>query len=133
MMDMRYIRDDFLKGFKKLARDKQINLLDEWFPPPFPEDTIVINWRSEDLKKVMRIQEDDYGDDGTFQFNGFVAKSGLDYEYDDLCVIAVASNEKVHDIFDLYRLWFVENVSPKEMEGILESYFGRLNRDKANV
>ena len=114
MIDMEYIRNNFLKEFRKLARDERINILDEWFPPPFPEDTIVTNWISEDLKRVMRIQEDDYRDDGDLGFNGFLAKAGLDYEYDDLCIIAVASNEKVKEIFDLYKLWFIENISPKK-------------------
>ena len=127
MPDMEYIRDDFLKRFRKLARDECIRVLEQWFPPPFPEDTIVTNWISEDLKKVMRIQEDDYGDDGEFQFGGFVGKAGLDYEYDDLCVIAVSSNEKVREIFELYKLWFIEDIHPEEMSGILESYSKRLN------
>ena len=130
MPDMEYIKYDFRLRFRKLATDAGIRVVDDRilkYPLPFSDDTILASWISKDLRKVMRVQESDY-DDGTFQFDGFVGKSGLDYEYDDLCVIAVASNEKAKEIFDLYKLWFIENISPEKMEGILESHFERFNK-----
>ena len=130
MGDMKHIRNDLRRRFTELATIEGISVVDDRilrYGLPFEEDTILTSWISEDLKKVMRIQESDYGDEGTFQFSGFVAKAGLDYEYDDLCVIAVSSNEKFREIFELYKLWFIEDSSPEEISGILESYSKRLN------
>ena len=124
--DKVFIRNDFLKKFTKLAIEECTRLLDRRLPPLFPEVVVVANWISEDLKKVMRIQETE--DDEVFQFDGFVKKTGLDYEYDELCVVAVASNGKVRELFELYKLWFIEDISPEGMEGILESYRERLNK-----
>ena len=131
MSNLKYIRDNFLERFRKLADNEGISILEEWFPPPFPEDAVVANWISEPLKKVMRIQEDDDGgDDG---FGGFVAQAGLDYEYDDLCLIAVCSHEKVREIFELYQLWFIKDISPKEMRKILASYIQLLNPEMSEI
>ena len=125
MRDREYIRKNFQSRFRKLATDKGIRVVDDWvlmYPSPLNDDPVLANWISEGLKKTLRVQEDYYDDDGTFQLGGFVAKTGLDYEYDNVCVIAVSSNEKVREIFELYKLWFIEDISPKEMERVLESY-----------
>lgn len=129
MRDRDYIRKNFRLRFRQLATAEGIRVVDDrvlMYLSPCSED--LASWISEDLKKTMSVQEDIYDDDGSFQFGGFVSKTGLDYEYDDVCVTAVCSHEKVREIFALYQLWFLEDISPKEMDEILESYMQRLNK-----
>lgn len=115
---MEYIRNDFKRKIDKLAKERHISILNEFFPPPFPEDEIVTNWVSEDLKKIMRVQEA-YEED-EFEFDFFAGKAGENNAYDDLCIVAKSANEKAGLICDIYQLWFVENNSPSEIIRELE-------------
>jgi sulfite reductase alpha subunit-like flavoprotein len=125
--DFKYIEKVFQRRFEELTKKVQLKASDvyEW-PHKSPlEDEFLISWRSEGLMKVMRLQEAE--SDETLQFDYAVGKSGIDYEYDDLLVVAMNSNEKVETIFEIYKLWFIENKSPAEMEEIMETYFKRFN------
>jgi hypothetical protein len=124
------IRDDFLRRFETLAQaaNLQISNLCPW-PHPLPlEDTLLARWQSEDLMKVMRLQEADA--DEILQFGYAIGKSGIDYEYDDLLIEAMDTNEKAEVIFEIYKLWFIENKSPAEMESLLAPYDKQLNPPK---
>lgn len=113
MDKMESIRKDFKKRIDELAKDEDIRMLNEFFPPPFPEDEVITNWVSEDLKKVMRVQEA-YEDD-ELCFDVFAGKAGENNQYDDLCIVARSVNEKAERIYDIYKLWFVEDNSPSEI------------------
>lgn len=89
---------------------------------------MLARWQSEDLMKVMRLQEMEAGE--ILQFDYVIGKSGLDYEYDDLLIEAMDTNEKAEVIFAIYKLWFIENKSPAEMESLLETYDKQLNPPK---
>lgn len=89
---------------------------------------MLARWQSEDLMKVMNLQEADA--DEILQFGYAVDKSGLDYEYDDLFILTMNANEKAEVIFEIYKLWFIEHKSPAEMESLLEAYAKQLNPPK---
>jgi hypothetical protein len=115
---MEYIRNDFKKKIDKLTKEGDISILNEFFAPPFPEDEIITNWVSEDLKKIMRVQEACEEDE--FEFDFFTGKAGENNAYDDLCIVAKSVNEKAGLIYDIYKRWFVENNSPSEIIRELE-------------
>ncbi len=126
----RYIRDDFSRRFEGQAQKENLKISNLCpLPHPFSlDDTFLARWQSESLMKVMRLQEAE--EDEILQFGYAIGKSGIDYEYDDLVIIAMASDEKVETIFEIYKLWFIENKSPMEMENILENYYKQLNPPK---
>ena len=73
----------------------------------------------------MRLQEAD--EDEVLQFGYAIGKSGLEFEYDDLLINTIDSHNKVTEIFAIYRLWFMENKSPQDMEKVLDDYYETFN------
>jgi len=125
MNKMEKIRNELKKRINILSENEKIKMLPEWFSPPFPSDSILTNWKDENAKRVMRLQEAD--EDEILEFGYAIGKSGLNYEYDDLLIYTINSNDKSEVIFNIYKMWFIENKSPKEMEKILEEYEKKYN------
>lgn len=125
--DFKYIEEDFKRRFEELTKKevpKASDVYEGVYKSPL-DDEFLLSWRSEGLMKVMRLQEAE--EDQTLQFDYAIGKSGIDYEFDDLLIVAINSNKKVEMIFEIYKLWFTENKLPEEIEEILVAYFKRLN------
>lgn len=125
-IDMKSIRNDFKRKFYQLAKQEKIEIINEWKIPIPEDDTLLLKWKSEDLKKIMTIQEEN--PDATFKFDYVVDKTGLHFEYDYILVCTRHSHKQVELILALYKSWFIENKTPEEMEHLLEEYFTKLNR-----
>lgn len=125
MKKMDFVRSDFKEKFTMMCHKKNLPVMDKWFQTPFQEDDMIENFKSEDLKKRMIIQEASEGN--PLHFDAFTDKGGENYEYDDLYIQAVSVNEKIELIFDLYQKWFIENLAPDRINEILHEYMIKLN------
>jgi hypothetical protein len=119
------IRNNFKQRFQQIAERQNLKTTNEWHLHIPPDDLLLVKWKSEPLKKVMRLQEAD--EDEVLQFGYALGKSGLEFEYDDLLINTIDSHNKVTEIFSIYRLWFLENQSPQDMEKVLDDYYEKFN------
>lgn len=119
------IRNSFKQRFQQIAERQNLKTTNEWHLHIPPDDLLLVKWKSEPLKKVMRLQEAD--EDEVLQFGYALGKSGLEFEYDDLLINTIDSHNKVNEIFSIYRLWFLENQSPQDMEKVLDDYYEKFN------
>jgi hypothetical protein len=127
--NIKYIRDDFKRRFEELSKQEHLEISNEC-PWPYNlslEDNYIVRWLSENLARSMTMQET--GENETLRFDYVIDKVGVDLEYDDLFVMTKNTNEKAETIFEIYKLWFVENKSPEEMGETLETYFKGFNPD----
>jgi len=106
-------------------KQRNLKTTNEWHLHIPPDDLLLVKWKSEPLKKVMRLQEAD--EDEVLQFGYALGKSGLEFEYDDLLINTIDSHNKVNEIFSIYRLWFLENKSPQDLEKVLDDYYEKFN------
>jgi hypothetical protein len=120
MKNMSNIRSQFIEKFNQSNDFSKNNDVNEWGKIPFDEDTTVINFKSDSLMKVMMINES--SDKEILKFSYFLAKTGEKYEYNLLSIELNNSDQNVDKIFSIYKLWFIDNKSPDEMEIILEKY-----------
>ncbi len=126
MLNMNFIRDNFNKKFKNISNKCNTKILNEWIIDLYDFDTQIIKWKSDKINKIMSLQEAD--EDETLEFGYAVGKAGLNFEYFDLFIQMKGTNHKVDIIFKLYKLWFIEDKSPEEMESILEEYCKEYNK-----
>lgn len=134
MSTMKDIRNDFKKKFYQLAEQENIEVTNEW-DLPIPEwNCILLKWKSEHLKKIISVQEEDEEDsDSLFKFS-YVVDITMVYseeqgyeQYNSITILTKNSHQQVETIFDIYKLWFIDKKTPKEMEHLLEEYFTKLN------
>jgi hypothetical protein len=125
-MNTEFIRSDFKKKMNEIFKQENIYLIDEWFEAYDVNDRVIMNWKSEELKKTMRIQEADSGE--TIQFAGYIDKCGLNYEFDDIFIQAINVNTKVNEIFNIYKLWFINNEKAEVLQKILDEYSDYFNK-----
>lgn len=122
------IRNTFNQRFQERAIAEQIDKtnLCSWPYSFYHNDNFIARWLSEELLRVMRVDE---SDDDIFKIDYVVDKSGVDYEYGDLLIVTNQTDEKVELIFEIYKLWFVEQKSTEEMEQILDKLCQTYNSD----
>ncbi len=118
------IRTEFKAKFSEIAGAENLPLIEEWFAPPWEEDNLVVSWISRPQKRVMRVQEADDGE--TLPFGYAIGKAGAQREYDDVFVQVVSANQKANEILQLYKSWFIELLSPQQMDTVLQSYSDKL-------
>jgi hypothetical protein len=129
MLDMINIRKEFNEKFIKLAKNRNVEILKEWGKIPFPEDTNLCSWINEPIKRGMRIQEAE--EDETIVFDGFTYHGrGVNEDITELVLSIKNSPKFIAEIFNLYKLWFYSNISPKDMDNLLREFENKLNSFK---
>lgn len=146
------LKINFNRRFKEIAEADGVTNPNLWvwdihLPPGEP---LFLTWKSEDLLRILTLQENEpdseedepeseeydpeieelereLKDRPPLQFGYFFDKSGRDFEYNYLYLSCIACDEKADEIFQIYKLWFIEETPLDEMKEIVEEYFQRLN------
>ena len=125
--ELEFIKKDFMEKFRKLGKNENLSMkLERDEPEPYflGADIRIMDWRSKKMRKMMTLYEP--MTESIFDFAAYTR--GLRYHDDDdngFVVMCRDSNLNVELIFDLYKKWFVEDISWEEMEEIAE----KLNRE----
>lgn len=120
-------RNNFLSEFKKLLKDENLELLEEWGKIPFPEDTSMAAWYSKEKKKAMRIQENDEASKITFDAFTYHGR-GEDDDITEVVLLLSNTDGYTKEIFEIYKTWFFTGITQNEMDDILEKYMKRINK-----
>ena len=123
-MKMNEIRDLVKRQLYIEISNANIHHVEEWGEIPFAEDTTIINWKSDFIYKTMSIQEED---DDDFEFDAFLAKTGINNEYDKLLICLKNCDKKIIIITQFFKKWFIDNISVNEMQNLIDDYQSKYN------
>ena len=110
-------RAEFLTSIAARLSRLGATLPEVWFGPVYPEDPLVVSWRSDAKRRTLRIQERD--EDDSIEFDWVIGKSGED-DFDDLLVEVKYCDRGVDLLFEIFRQWFVDDVDIDLMKTLLE-------------
>lgn len=120
MIEIDKLREKVYKQVTDALSKDNIKVCKRWDEPIHPLMSIALKLYDVKKKRILTIEqgkEDDF-----FEFSFAIRKTGIDFDELDLLLIFEDVESNIEKIIEIYKLWFIDEVSQAEISNILEEY-----------